>query len=338
MSSQHSHKRQNLLTGEWVLVCPNRTERPWQGQVEALPSSAGSSFDANCYLCPGNKRAGDHANPHYSGPYAFDNDFPALSPESVTAPNIDPLFRTVPERGRCRVVCFSEKHNEHPSQMTLQDITRVLQFLADECQTLDADPDIAYVQAFENRGEMMGCSNAHPHAQIWATGSVPDEAAKELETQQAHWQEHGRSLLMDYITAEMKQQERLVYCNTDAVALVPYWAAWPFETLLTTRTACTALHDIRPAALQGLAEVLKKTLEAYDQLFGVPMPYSMGFHPRPSDGLEHPEWQFHIHLYPPLLRSATVRKHMVGFEMMAMPQRDLTPESAAARLRASLNK
>jgi UDPglucose--hexose-1-phosphate uridylyltransferase len=219
--------------------------------------------------------------------------------------------------------------------MSVVEITDVLRFIADECGALERHPDIRYVQAFENRGEMMGCSNPHPHAQIWATGSIPNEPAKEQRGQRDYWEKNGRSLLLDYLEAEVVDGSRLIFSNDEAVSLVPFWATWPFETLLLPRHATGALHEMAALQLRGFAEALHATVAAYDRLFGVPMPYSMGFHPRPSDNEAHPEWQFHAHFYPPLLRSATIRKHMVGFELMSMPQRDLTPEAAAQQLRSA---
>jgi UDPglucose--hexose-1-phosphate uridylyltransferase len=330
-----SHRRQNLLTGEWVLVSPQRTQRPWQGKVEAVPAATCVPYDDDCYLCPGNYRAQGKQNPQYSGPYAFDNDFPPLSSDAAAEQGPGPLFKLHAESGYCRVVCFSEKHDRHLSGMSAEEITGVLKFIAEECRELDLRPNVGYVQPFENRGEMMGCSNPHPHAQIWATGTIPNEAAKELRCQHEYWQNNGRSLLMDYIDAELEEAARIIFSNDDAVSLVPFWAVWPFETLLAPRRPSSALHEMSADQLRGFADVLKRTLESYDRLFGVPMPYSMGFHSRPSDGKAHPEWQFHAHIYPPLLRSSTIRKHMVGFELLGMPQRDLTPESAAARLRSA---
>lgn len=329
-----SHRRRNLLTGEWVLVSPHRTQRPWQGRVEDTSAVEQVSYDSGCYLCPGNTRAGGQTNPRYTGPWAFDNDFPALSkPGGEAGAAEHPLLQSRAESGRCRVVCFSEQHDRHWAAMSLDEIACVLKFLAVECDRLDQEAGIAYVQAFENRGEMMGCSNAHPHAQIWATSTLPNEPAKELSQQQHYWQAHGRSLLLDYLAAEEKEGARILFANDEAVSLVPYWAIWPFETLLLPREPCETLQGMAEPVRRGFAAVLQQTIKAYDRLFDVPMPYSMGFHPRPSDGDDYPHWQFHAHCYPPLLRSATVRKHMVGFEMLGMPQRDITPEVAAELLR-----
>jgi UDPglucose--hexose-1-phosphate uridylyltransferase len=336
MAQNHSHRRKNLLTGEWVLVSPQRTQRPWQGQVEDTPVAHGQAYDAKCYLCAGNARANGEHNPAYSGSYAFDNDFPSLSSTSKYIADTGPMMQARAETGRCRVVCYSEKHNLPLADMGINEIASVLGFLAEEFCQLDSDPEISYVQVFENRGQMMGCSNPHPHAQIWATSGIPNEAAKELSSQQAYWASHGKPLLLDYLDEEVRYGSRIVCSNDDAVSLVPYWATWPFETLLLPRRTLTSADEMTDLERRGFAEVLKATLLACDRLFSTSTPYSMGFHPRPSDGLKHPEWQFHAHIYPPLLRSASVRKHMVGFEMLGMPQRDLTPESAAERLRSNV--
>ena len=337
MSAQtHSHRRQNLLTGEWVLVSPQRTQRPWQGQLEDTNPEPGPAFDPGCYLCAGNVRANGEYNPAYKGPFAFDNDFPALSADSEFEPDQQPLFHSRPESGRCRVVCFSEKHNLPLADMRIDEVSLALQFLVKEFKQLDKQPGISYVQIFENRGQMMGCSNPHPHAQIWATSGIPVEVDKELHCQQIYLETLGRPLLMDYLAAELEDGSRLVCSNSEAVSMVPYWATWPFETLLIPRRPITAPDEMSTKELRGFAGVLKTTLQACDRLFGTSTPYSMGFHPRPSDGKEHPEWQFHAHIYPPLLRSASIRKHMVGFEMLGMPQRDLTPEAAAERLRSAI--
>lgn len=331
------HRRQNLLTGDWVLVSPQRTERPWQGQVETASADAGVAYDPGCYLCPGNRRAGGTANPEYDGPYAFDNDYPALKADAGGEFTNHPLLRAEAESGCCRVVCFSGRHDRHLVHMTVPESAAVLRFIAAECRALGGRDDIAYVQVFENRGAMMGASNPHPHGQIWATSSIPDEVRRELDRQREYYAASGRRLLSDYLEVEIERAERIVASNVHAVSLVPYWATWPFETLLVPRTPAATLDALSDEALHGFAAILKTTLEAYDRLFAAAMPYSMGYHPRPCDGDAHPEWQLHAHFYPPLLRSATVRKHMVGFEMLAMPQRDLTPEVAAERLRAALD-
>jgi len=332
-----SHQRKNLLTGDWVLVSPQRMQRPWQGMVEAPEPVVVDPYDPDCYLCPGNERAGGKRNPAYTGPFAFDNDFTALSADSdkedFAAGAADPMFVAAPLNGCCRVVCYTARHDQHLADMPDEELLQAFAFMTEQFAELDRRPDIAYVQVFENRGQMMGCSNPHPHAQIWATSDVPVEPAKELHSQAIYFAACGRSLLMDYLAAEISQGSRIVYENEYAVALVPFWAVWPFETLLLPRRAMTGPQEMSADELQGFARVCKRTLRAYNTLFGTPVPYSMGFHPRPSDGMPHPEWQYHAHIYPPLLRSASVRKHLVGFEMLGMAQRDLTPEAAAARLR-----
>jgi UDPglucose--hexose-1-phosphate uridylyltransferase len=332
----HSHRRKNLLTGEWILVSPHRTRRPWQGKVDDPEGDERSAYDPGCYLCPGNERANGARNPDYIGGFAFDNDFAALSAESEVEAPSHPLFEAEAESGCCRVVCFSEQHHLRLALMDDTAVGRALRILFEEFARLDARPDIRYVQLFENRGTMMGCSNPHPHAQLWATRGIPVEPHKELQRQAAYYRRAGRPLLLDYLDAECAARDRLVCENEHAVALVPFWACWPYETLLLPRRHVGAPGDLNEAEVDGLARVLRRTLVATERLFDAAVPYSMGFHARPSDGTEHPEWQLHAHIYPPLLRSATVRKHMVGFEMLGMPQRDLTPEAAAARLREAL--
>ena len=332
----HSHRRRNLLTGDWVLVSPHRTQRPWQGQVDQPEAGAGQSYDPQCYLCPGNERANNNRNPDYSGSFAFDNDFPALSADSRIDATDSPLLVAEPESGCCRVACFSERHDLRLATMDDKGIASALAFLFEEFRELDERPDIGYVQVFENRGRMMGCSNPHPHAQIWATRSLPLEPARELARQRAYFQANGRPLLMDYLDSELSRGERIVCSDEQAVALVPFWATWPYEALLLPRRAAAGPGDLSRPEVAGLARVLRRTLVALERIFNTAVPYSMGFHARPSDGQAHPEWQFHAHIYPPLLRSASVRKHMVGFEMLGTPQRDITPEAAARVLRTAL--
>jgi UDPglucose--hexose-1-phosphate uridylyltransferase len=332
----HSHKRRNLLTGEWVLVSPQRTQRPWQGQVHDPEAGQGPAYDPECYLCPGNERANGNRNPQYSGSFAFDNDFPALSAQSDIDASGSPLLVAEPESGCCRVACFAERHDLRLATMDDTGVQSALRFLFEEFQALEQRSEFGYVQVFENRGQMMGCSNPHPHAQIWATRSLPVEPAKELAQQTEYFEANGRPLLMDYLETELKREERLVVVSEHAAALVPFWATWPYEILLLPRRAVSGPAELSEDEVDGLARALRQTLLALERLFSAAVPYSMGFHPRPSDGSPHPEWQFHAHIYPPLLRSARVRKHMVGFEMLGTPQRDLTPESAAHALRTAL--
>jgi UDPglucose--hexose-1-phosphate uridylyltransferase len=335
MSMQElSHSRKNLLTNEWVLVSPHRTQRPWQGQLEPADTADITDFDPQCYLCPGNERANGNRNPDYQGPYVFDNDFPALSNERDPNLHSSEFFEARPETGCCRVVCFSEQHDQRLSTMTTGQVQLALGAMFNEFQKLDQQADISYVQVFENRGQMMGCSNPHPHAQIWATSELPTEPAKELQTQRQFWDSNKRTLLGDYLQQELQKEERIVGTNEHFVALVPFWAVWPFETMVIPRREFAAPGEMQDEETHALADILKRTLASYDALFNVPAPYSMGFHPRPSDGEPHPEWVFHAHLYPPLLRSASIRKHLVGFEMLGMPQRDITPELAAEKLKA----
>jgi len=331
-----SHKRLNLLTGQWVLVSPQRTQRPWQGQVERPDAGDGPAYDPGCYLCPGNERANGQRNPAYTGGYAFDNDFPALSGTSDIDDTGSDLLIAEPESGVCRVVCFSERHDLRLATMDDAGVEQALRVLFTEFAVLDARPDIGYVQVFENRGQMMGCSNSHPHAQVWATRGIPVEPARECEQQRRYYEQHGRPLLADYLQSELDRGERLVCVEPQAVSLVPFWATWPYETLLLPRRTASSPDQLSNDEIAGLARALRRTLVALERLFATAVPYSLGFHPRPSDGAPHPEWQFHAHLYPPLLRSATVRKHMVGFEMLGTPQRDITPEAAAATLRQAL--
>jgi UDPglucose--hexose-1-phosphate uridylyltransferase len=338
MSKQEqSHARKNALTGDWVLVSPHRTSRPWQGQTEAIAGKDLPAYDPDCYLCAGNERANGVRNPDYEGPFIFDNDFPALSTDSTVEQSEHPLFATRTESGRCRVVCFSEKHNERLSTMEHVDLVAALGAIITDYQALASSGRYEYVQVFENRGEMMGCSNEHPHAQIWATEHLPTEPAKELATQRQHLEENSSLLLMDYLDAELAEGERIVTSNEHFVALVPYWATWPFEQMILPRRHVTSPEQFSDDELHALAALLKSSLGANDRLFDTPAPYSMGLHAAPCMGL-HPEWQFHIHIYPPLLRSATIKKHLVGFEMLGMPQRDLTPEVAAERLRACIDE
>ncbi len=336
--SRQSHSRRNALTGDWVLVSPNRLERPWQGQVDDIEPERTDAYVDDCYLCPGNARADGQRNPDYTGPYVFDNDFPALSASGDQAADNDDLLTSRPETGVCRVVCYTEQHHLRMATLNETDRLAAVQCLIDQFTDLDRRDSIEYVQIFENRGQMMGCSNSHPHAQVWATSSVPAEPAKERAEQARYFDQHRRPLLIDYAETEIQQKTRLVYRNESWLVVVPYWAVWPYEMLILPIRAIAAPDTLTPAETALLSNALRAALVAYESLFGGAAPYSMGWHPRPSDGRDHPEWQFHIHIYPPLLRSATVRKHLVGFEMLAQPQRDLTPELAADRLRTALSQ
>lgn len=331
------HRRYNPLLREWILVSPQRTQRPWQGETTPQNTTPGVAYDPACYLCPGNTRAGGMHNPPYTGVYAFDNDYPALLPTEPLSsdPNSSPLLVAEPERGRCRVVCFHPNHSLTLARMQVQDIANVVDAWADETAALGALPYINNVQIFENRGAMMGASNPHPHCQIWATEHIPDEPLRELAALDTYRHEHdGHCLVCDYVVTEVEQAQRIVCGNEDWIAVVPYWAVWPFETLVMPRRHLGSFTELSAEERRGLAEILKAVTTRYDNLFQVSFPYTMGFHQSPTHGQGHDLMHFHAHFYPPLLRNAEIRKFMVGFEMLGEPQRDLTAETAAARLRA----
>ena len=331
------HRRYNPLTREWILVSPHRMERPWQGQEEAAPPEARPAYAPDCYLCPGNPRSGGERNPDYTETFVFDNDFAALLPDAKGVREVarmqSPLLLHHPERGLCRVICFSPRHDLSLAELPPAQIRRVVDVWVQQYIELGVLPFINYVQIFENKGEIMGASNPHPHGQIWANETLPTEAHKEDRAQSDHVREAGTCLLCDYVTMEMGEGTRVVLENNGFVALVPFWANWPFETMVLSKRHLPSLAHIRDKERDSLADILKRLTTRYDNLFQVPFPYSMGFHQQPTDGHAHPAWHLHAHFYPPLLRSATVRKFMVGYEMLAQPQRDLTAEDAAARLR-----
>lgn len=341
------HRRFNPLTREWILVSPHRAKRPWQGQVEKTAPPTLPAYDPTCYLCPGNERAGGIHNPQYSGTFVFDNDFAALLPDvegstfnveeepDLQQSNLQPstLFKALPESGVCKVICFSPRHDLTIPQMSLDEAESVIDTWTEETAELFKRPEIAYVQVFENKGAVMGCSNPHPHSQIWSQSRIPTEPAKELASQKDYYAEHGPPLLLDYLEEEHKRGERILASNEHFTVLVPFWAVWPFETLVIAHRPVASLPALSQPERRALADIYQKVTIRYDNLFEISFPYSMGFHQAPNDGLEHPEWILHAHFYPPLLRSATVRKFMVGYEMLGMPQRDITPESAAQRLR-----
>ena len=371
--SDFPHRRYNPLTGQWVLVSPHRANRPWQGQVEKLPAEQRPAHDPACYLCPGNVRANGEQTPEYGDVFAFTNDFSALlaapagppdgeegnsgrtlegkesrkndRPEPPAYSSDAPeqrsplphrggsLFTSQPERGICRVICFSPRHDLTIPEMEVPAIRRVIDLWRKEYAELGNAPFIRYVQIFENKGEIMGCSNPHPHGQIWAQEHLPDEPLKKQEHQARYYQEHGRTLLEDYLKAELDLQQRILFESEHFVTLVPYWAVWPFEAMIVPKRAMPAISDLTEAECNDFAAAYRQLTICYDNLFEVSFPYSAGIHQAPTDGEAHPEWHWHMVFYPPLLRSATVKKFMVGYEMLAGPQRDISPERAAAVLR-----
>jgi UDPglucose--hexose-1-phosphate uridylyltransferase len=332
---EQSHRRFNPLTSDWVLVSPHRTQRPWQGAIERLRSSERPRYDPSCYLCPRNQRARGVENPDYPSTFLFENDFAALKSDGPRA-QLDfaqkGLLVAETEQGICQVMCFSPRHDLTLATMSVPEIEEVVRTWILQSRDLAVRPGISHVQIFENRGEMMGASNPHPHCQIWATATIPDAPRRELAGQRNYHHERGSCLLCDYVALEESVQERLVIANEGFIALVPFWAVWPFEIMIASRRHTGGFPDLVTPEIAQLSAILRQVVSTYDRVFDVPFPYSMGFHQAPCDHTPHPEWHFHAHFYPPLLRSATVRKFMVGFEMLGTAQRDITPELAAEKL------
>ncbi|RXK61626.1 UDP-glucose--hexose-1-phosphate uridylyltransferase [Lacibacter luteus] len=331
---EHSHTRLNILTGDWILVSPHRMKRPWQGKVEDLPADNRPAYDAGCYLCPGNKRSDGSMNPAYENAYVFTNDFSALLSDTPTGEYNNSLLQAKSESGICRVICFSPDHSLTLPLMSEQAIEKVIELWQNEFAELSKHSFIKYIQIFENKGEIMGCSNPHPHGQVWASSSIPLELSKETTQQQNYFQQHGKSLLSDYLQTELQQQERIIIENEHFVALVPFWAVWPYETMIVSKRHVQHVLQFTDEEKTALASILKQLTAKYDNLFHVSFPYSAGMHQSPVNDGVHEEWHWHMHFYPPLLRSATVKKFMVGYEMLANPQRDITAETAAATLRS----
>ena len=333
-TEDHPHRRFNPLNGEWVLVSPHRAKRPWQGQVEKKDAIELPEYDPSCYLCPGNTRAGGKENPQYLDTFIFTNDFSSLLTDTPPGSlNEQDLFVAESEQGISKVICFSPRHDLTVPQMQLADIRKVIDVWVNEYIELGKLDYINHVQIFENKGSMMGCSNPHPHCQIWAQKSRPVEITKEQKQLSAYFEKHGKTLLSNYLDAELDKKERIVCDNDSFVALVPFWAVWPFETMIISKRPVTCIADLNNSEKNDLAGIYKQLTIRYDNLFETSFPYSMGFHQKPTDGMEHPEWHLHMHFYPPLLRSATVKKFMVGYELLANPQRDITAEQSAERLR-----
>ncbi|MDU8925303.1 galactose-1-phosphate uridylyltransferase [Pasteurellaceae bacterium LIM206] len=331
--TEHPHRRYNPLTAQWVLVSPHRAKRPWQGQQEKVSEEEKPHYDPTCYLCPGNKRITGERNPDYTKPFVFKNDFSALLTDTPAPPvSTDPLLQSSQAQGETRVVCFSPDHSKTLPRLSVEEITEIVKVWQEQLNELGQK--YPWVQIFENKGAAMGCSNPHPHGQIWANSFIPNEVARADENQRKYRQKYGTVMLLDYVQRELGLRQRIVVETQYWVALVPYWAIWPFETLLLPKQHIKRLTELNEEQSRDLALVLKKLTTKYDNLFETSFPYSMGFHAAPFNGEANEHWQLHAHFYPPLLRSATVRKFMVGYEMLGESQRDLTAEQAAARLQA----
>jgi len=331
--SEDPHRRYNILTDEWVLVSPHRTKRPWQGKVEKLTSGKRPKYDPKCYLCPGNERAGGAKNPVYKHTNVFTNDFGALLSDSSAANYKQGLLKASGEKGICKVICFSPNHALTLPDMKVEAIQKVVDLWQQEYLDLGAKDFIKYVQIFENKGSIMGCSNPHPHGQIWAQSSIPQEVSKKSKQQKKYWKKSGQSLLGDYLKQELKEKTRLICKNRSFVALVPFWAVWPYEAMIIPRRHFQHIGQMTKTEKKNFAAIIKDLTQRFDRVFDTSFPYSSGIHQSPTDGKDNEEWHFHMAFYPPLLRSATVKKFMVGYEMFANPQRDITAEMAAEKMR-----
>ena len=331
---EYSHKRYNPLTEEWVLVSPHRSKRPWQGQEEEKNDEERPSHDPNCYLCAGNTRANGEKNPNYTDTYVFVNDFSALQEESPNFEVHDGLFHAVSESGICKVVCFSPDHSKSLADMEVDAIEKVVKLWQEEYRKLGNNPKINYVQIFENKGSIMGCSNPHPHGQIWSQNTLPNEVVKKDASQKAYYLTNGVSLLSDYIKQEIKNDERIIYQNKNFLVLIPFWAVWPYETMILPKLHQTNISQMNEEQSLDFAKAISVLTSKYDRLFNTSFPYSSGIHQAPTNNSDNAHWHWHMSFYPPLLRSATVKKFMVGYEMFASPQRDITAESAAQILKS----
>lgn len=328
-----SHKRYNVLTDEWVLVSPHRAKRPWQGQEEDYQSTSRLSYDEKCYLCAGNARANGKVNSDYEDVFVFENDFAALTNNFEDFKLDDGLLKAEAESGVCKVVCFSPDHSKSLAQMSVKQIEKVVFAWQNEYAKLGREKTINYVQIFENKGEVMGCSNPHPHGQIWSQSSIPNEVVKKDKNQANYFIEKNNSLLGDYLKQELKHNQRIVFENRAYVVLVPFWAIWPYETMIIPKSHQTDIYQIPISETILFAEAISVITRTYDMLFNCSFPYSSGIHQAPTNRDSNRHWHWHMSFYPPLLRSAKVKKFMVGYEMFASPQRDITAESAAKTLR-----
>lgn len=328
-----SHKRLNVLTGEWVLVSPHRAKRPWQGQNEIINKTLKPSYDASCYLCAGNTRINGEVNPKYEGTYVFTNDFSALQKDSKLFSKKDGLLIAESEQGICKVICFSPDHSKSLAEMSVEAIQEVVKTWKAEYINLGSKQNINYVQIFENKGEVMGCSNPHPHGQIWSQSSLPNEVYKKDKHQHTYFQKHKTTILEDYVKQELELKERIIFENNTMIVLVPFWAIWPFEAMILPKKSQQSIKDLSQENCKDFAEAISVLTKIYDKLFNCSFPYSSGIHQAPTNENDNSHWHWHMSFYPPLLRSATVKKFMVGYEMFGSPQRDITAEIAAKMLR-----
>ena len=336
--SEHSHRRLNVLTGEWILVSPQRTKRPWQGKTEDIVFKSRAVYDKKCYLCPGNPRADGHLNPEYSGSFVFTNDYSALMADGPGGSlNVGDLLIAKGETGICKVISFSSRHDLTLPELPKAHIKKIIDLWALEYQELASKSWVKYIQIFENKGSVMGCSNAHPHGQIWAQGSLPVEIVKETIQQREFFLKKGRTLLSSYLQLEIEEKVRMVFENAHFAVIVPFWAVWPYETIIISKRHVTAITQFSEKERLSLADAIREITIRYDNVFETSFPYSAGMHQAPVNDGDHTEWHWHMHFYPPLLRSATVKKFMVGYEMLANPQRDITAEYAAEVLRSVSN-
>lgn len=328
------HRRQNPLTGEWILVSPHRAKRPWQGTIERSSLPESPKYDPSCYLCPNNTRSNGETNPKYEHTFVFTNDHSSLLPDVSSDTYTDQgLLHASQERGICKVICYTPAHNTTMAQLPPEEILEIVRTWKTEYETIGAMEHISYVQIFENKGQLMGASSPHPHGQIWANEHLPSIVENEQQHQLNYVTAHSSPLLLEYLHLEIVKNERLILENESFAVVVPFWATWPYETMVLPKKHIQSLSEMKDEDMRNLADILKRLTARYDKIFSTSFPYSMGIHQKPTDGSDHPEWQFHMHFYPPLLRSSTIKKYYVGYEMLAEPQRDITPESAAQTLK-----
>lgn len=330
--NQNSHRRKNILTGEWVLVSPARTKRPWQGKQEPKTETEIIDYDPNCYLCPGSKRANKEINPSYNSTFSFTNDFPAIIDSNQNNLN-DGLLEAKTESGICKVLCYSPNHSLTMPLMSVKEIVLIIRLWQEEYKKIGSLKTINHIQIFENKGKIMGCSNLHPHGQVWAQESIPTETLRKQHHQKEYYMRNNSSLLLNYIEQELKIGTRIICQNNSFVALIPFWAIWPYETMIIPKKHYRNILELSKKEVTDYATILKILTTKYDNLFNISFPYSSGIHQAPTNNNKNNEWHMHMSFYPPLLRSNNIKKFMVGYEMFAEPQRDITPEHAAEKLR-----